>query len=118
MTINHRKAILYNSEALSASDQSSASIDCRNITEVTIYILSESVTGTNSPTCDFDVQGSYQQDGNYHKDSDVTQIGDVADSTKETIVKISNPPAWLRLNPTLGGTDPIYTVSAWAHLRG
>lgn len=117
MVANARKAVLYSSESLTASNQASASVDCRGATEVTIYIKSEAVTGT-SPTLDFDVQCSYQQDGGYHKDSDITQIGNVSDNTLETIHKVSNPPGWLRLNPTLGGTDPNYTISAWAIIRG
>ena len=117
MPLNSRTIQLYNSKVISTNNDASQSVDCGEATEATIYIKSEAVTGT-SPTLDFDVQGSYKQDGGYHKDSDITQIGDVADNTLETIHKVTNVPRWLRLNPTVGGSSPSYIISAWVVLRG
>lgn len=100
---------LYSAEVISASDQSSQSIDCSGFREATIYI--QVTAKTDSPQIDFDVETS--PDGtNWYKDSDVTQLNNPTVTFNAPAHKVANTIGrQIRLNPTLTtGTDMTITA--------
>ena len=118
MSVQDVVRTLYSAQTISASDTSSSSVECGRFEEATIYIKVTAKSGT-SPTIDFDVQTSHDND-EWHKDSDVTQINDPTVAYYAPVVKLTGCIGkYIRLNPTVGGSStPTMTVTAKIVLKG
>ena len=96
----------------------SGSIDVSEYRECMVVVRLAAVTGT-SPTLDIDVEFS-DDNSNWHKDSDITQITDSEASTARPVHKVTSPLGkFMRLVPTIGGSDtPTFNdVNAHAILK-
>ena len=118
MAVQDVSRTLYSDQVISATGTASSSVECGRFTEASIYIKVTAKAGT-SPTIDFDVETSHDN-GEWHKDSDVTQISDPTTDYYAPVVKIANSLGkYIRLNPTVGGSgSPSMTVTAKIVLKG
>tara|TARA_R110002012_G_scaffold2391_10_gene11645 strand:+ start:1328 stop:1684 length:357 start_codon:yes stop_codon:yes gene_type:complete len=118
MAVQDVARTLYSAQVISASDTSSASVECGRFSEATIYIKVTAKAGT-SPTLDFDVQTSHDN-SDWHRDSAVTQISNPTTTYYAPAIKIANSMGkYIRLNPTVGGSSsPSMTVTATVVLKG
>ena len=109
---------LYSQKVIDAAAENSASVDCSNYIEGIIFIRVTAKSGTDTPTLDLDVEMS-DDNTNWHKHSDVTQISDPTVPFKAGVVSVTNLGKYLRLNnPVIpGGTSPSFTTDAFIVLK-
>ena len=109
---------LYSQQVINTANENSASINYANYTEPVVYIRVTAKAGT-SPTLDLDVEMS-DDNTNWHKKSDVTQISDPTVTFRADVVSVTNLGQYIRLNnPTApgGSSTPTMTVDAFIILK-